>query len=135
MKTLDPTDAWYRSDYENGDDGLNFSTAHGFNYHQGPEWVWLMGFYLKAVLHFQSSDTVFHPQLFTHNHFIKSRCWHVLQTLRPLILEIAQNEFHGLPELTQADGRFCADSCANQAWSTATLLDLLYMLRNCLEEK
>ena len=32
----------------------------------------------------------------------------------------------GLPELTQRDGATCNDSCANQAWSVAAILDILY---------
>ena len=35
----------------------------------------------------------------------------------------------GLPELTNAGGRHCADSCSLQAWSGATVLDALEDLR------
>ena len=37
----------------------------------------------------------------------------------------------GLPELTNASGSFCRDSCRTQAWSVATLLDALYDM-DCL---
>jgi glycogen debranching enzyme len=46
IKTLDPKDRQYNGDYINSDN------THGWNYHQGPEWVWPVGFFLKAQLLF-----------------------------------------------------------------------------------
>ena len=39
FKTLDVYDRDYIADYFNHDDSEEFKKAHGFNYHNGPEWV------------------------------------------------------------------------------------------------
>ncbi|EIE82182.1 glycogen debranching enzyme [Rhizopus delemar RA 99-880] len=111
MKTLDPADQQYRPYYHNSDDSEDFQTAKGRNYHQGPEWLWPLGYFLRAALHFQAI-----PQQ------------EIARILREHRKYIEENVWCGLPELTNKDGEFCPDSCTTQAWSAATLLDLIHDL-------
>ena len=39
VKTLDPYDPDYVANYNLNDNSDNFATAHGLNYHNGPEWM------------------------------------------------------------------------------------------------
>lgn len=126
MRTLDPSDWNYRPDYNNGEDSTDFATSKGRNYHQGPEWVWCMGYFLRAYLlfhHLASSDghtaegdpsadilTALNERLQDHMRWIK------------------ESPYAGLTELTNKDGALCPDSSPTQAWSTSCLLDLYYDL-------
>ncbi|RWS27560.1 glycogen debranching enzyme-like isoform X2 [Leptotrombidium deliense] len=116
MKTLDPSDWNYRGDYVNSDDSSDYKTAQGFNYHQGPEWLWPLGYYLRAYFIFSDDKSAainyIKQSLSKHYKYIESSAW------------------FGLPELTNSEGRFCADSCEIQAWSLATILDVLYDIQN-----
>jgi len=116
MRTLDPHDKRYAPHYDNGSDTDDFFTSKGMNYHQGPEWVWPLGFFLRAKIQFsphsektQLTNTI-HNILKKHRQYIKESVW------------------RGLPELTNKDGATCSDSCPTQAWSGATILDALYDL-------
>ena len=103
MATLDPGDQEYHPDYINSDDSDNYMTAHGRNYHQGPEWLWPTGFFLRALLKFDlmrrktKEDRVEAYQQISHR-------------LRGCKKMIHESPWRGLTELTNKNGDFCHDS-------------------------
>ncbi|CAE7367416.1 AGL [Symbiodinium natans] len=114
MRTLDPSDKEYRGDYHNDNDSNDQSIAHGWNYHQGPEWVWPLGFFLEAWHHFGSLETSSPaPARFA------------MQWLLPHREMLRKAPWRSLPELTNSNGEHCHHSCPAQAWSLATLLSAL----------
>ncbi|XP_011685016.1 PREDICTED: glycogen debranching enzyme isoform X2 [Wasmannia auropunctata] len=126
MKTLDPADWAYNGDYDNANDGTDIKVAHGWNYHQGPEWIWPIGYFLRARLHFASlvndknelRRTVALTEAIISRHFI----------------EASVNHWRGLPELTNKDGNYCKDSCRTQAWSASVILEVLHDLQKIKRE-
>eukprot|EP00761_Pharyngomonas_kirbyi_P011085 gb/GECH01011109.1/.p1 GENE.gb/GECH01011109.1/~~gb/GECH01011109.1/.p1 ORF type:complete len:1732 (+),score=240.69 gb/GECH01011109.1/:1-5196(+) len=117
MKTLDPRDWAYRGNYHNSVDSEDFHTARGFNYHQGPEWVWCRGYFLRAKLRFPEND-------------LSSERVLVVQMLSFLRRHLMTSPWNSLPELTNENGAHCSDSCDAQSWSVATVLDTLYDVQN-----
>ncbi|CEM21760.1 unnamed protein product [Vitrella brassicaformis CCMP3155] len=120
IKTLDPSDLNYRGVYDNANDGEDKSVAHGFNYHQGPEWVWPVGYFLMAKLAFLRS--INSP---TISPAVKWECMRHLKTHRK---HIVVDPWMSLPELTNESGSPCHFSCPAQAWSIATLLAFMSSL-------
>lgn len=117
MATLDPADLNYRPYYINSEDSDDFATSKGRNYHQGPEWLWPTGFFLRALLKFdlkrRDSD--------------EGRTEAFQQVTRRLTgckKMIEESVWAGLQELTQKNGEYCGDSSPTQAWSAGCLIDL-----------
>jgi len=124
VRTLDPTDMNYNGDYTQGDSN-DHKTAGGFNYHNGPEWVWPLGYFLRAKLHFPSP----HPSSGPRGRGGAANPAQVVHKfLRHHRTYIATSHYRGLPELTNTNGAHCAGSCEVQAWSSACILDALYHL-------
>ncbi|KAI6042102.1 glycoside hydrolase family 13 protein [Pisolithus marmoratus] len=118
MKTLDPSDRQYRPNYDNSNDSDDPSVAKGLNYHNGPEWGWPLGYFLRAYLYFdtrvgEGRDDAMWTLHRLHRALLKPRN------------HIRTDPWAGLPELTNENGAFCRDSCNSQAWSASTMLDFL----------
>jgi glycogen debranching enzyme len=122
MRTLDPSDLNYRPYYINSDDSDDFATSKGRNYHQGPEWVWCMGYFLRALHHFHLENS---------EEGVRNRAITDLYQILTVRLKyhrnwIRESPWAGLTELTNKDGDLCHDSSPSQAWSTGCLLDLYF---------
>lgn len=109
MKTLDPADHDYRPYYHNSDDSSDYYVANGFNYHNGPEWLWPVGYFFRASMRFKRGVTTRMKQMLSFIKKAQIGSWAC-----------------GLPELTNKDGEVCGDGCQSQAWSIASILDTLY---------
>lgn len=103
MATLDPSDYNYRPNYINSDDSNDFHTAKGRNYHNGPEWLWPTGFFLRAMLRF--------GLLRAKGEDERTECYQqVTKRLAGCVQAIQDSDWAGLTELTNQNGAFCGDS-------------------------
>ncbi|KAJ3611144.1 hypothetical protein NHX12_021160 [Muraenolepis orangiensis] len=119
LKTLDPDDMVYCGVYNNELDNDNYNLARGFNYHQGPEWLWPVGYFLRAKLYFAKKMG---PEIYESTvHMVKN-------ILSQHSVHLERSSWKGLPELTNENGQYCPFSCETQAWSIATVLEVLYDL-------
>jgi glycogen debranching enzyme len=127
--TLDKSDWAYNGNYNNDDDGANKQTAKGWNYHQGPEWLWVAGVYLSAKLKV--------------GHLMKNkngdedawrRCVEEVKTkIHTYSTHLRESPWCSLPELTNANGNPCPYSCPAQAWSVGCFLETLHTLDALLQ--
>lgn len=132
MRTLDPSDYNYRPYYINSEDSEDFATSKGRNYHQGPEWVWCYGYFLRAFHYFN-----FHTNIRCQNEPKDKPSSYLYQQLYNRLAGhrewLKNSEWRGLTELTNKDGEICNDSSPTQAWSSGCLLDVFYDLWSAYE--
>uniref|UniRef100_A0A8C3XST5 Glycogen debranching enzyme n=1 Tax=Chelydra serpentina TaxID=8475 RepID=A0A8C3XST5_CHESE len=119
MKTLDPDDMVYCGVYDNALDNDNYNVAKGFNYHQGPEWLWPIGYFLRAKLYFSK---LIGPEMYAKTVVL------IKNVLSHHYVHLERSSWKGLPELTNENGQYCPFSCESQAWSIAVILEVLYDL-------
>ena len=103
MATLDPSDLNYRPYYNNSEDSTDFATSKGRNYHQGPEWLWPTGFFLRALLKFDLMRRE------TKEGRVEA-FQQVTRRLEGCKKAIRESPWAGLAELTNRNGEFCGDS-------------------------
>ncbi|KAL9597440.1 MAG: hypothetical protein Q9219_005132 [cf. Caloplaca sp. 3 TL-2023] len=118
MATLDPSDLNYRPYYINSEDSSDFSTSKGRNYHQGPEWLWPTGFFLRALLKFdlqRKSTSAERTEAFQQ----------ITRRLEGCKVAIQESPWAGLAELTQKNGEFCGDSVSQEP---VRLLKMAHMI-------
>jgi glycogen debranching enzyme len=118
IKTLDPSDYNYNGYYDNSNDSDDPRISHGYNYHNGPEWLWPMGYYLRSVMHYSKNED-------------RDVVKRYIQTyLSKYYISIHNSDWKGLPELTDENGQDCMFSCPSQAWSIASILEACYEFIN-----
>ena len=103
MATLDPSDLNYRPNYNNSEDSTDFATSKGRNYHQGPEWLWPTGFFLRALLKFDLMRRKTEAEKMESFQQVTRRLAGCKQAIK-------DSPWKGLTELTNKDGSYCGDS-------------------------
>lgn len=103
MATLDPSDLQYRPYYNNSEDSTDFATAKGRNYHQGPEWLWPTGFFLRALLKF---DLMRRDSQEARTEAFQQ----ITRRLQGCKKAIEESPWAGLVELTNKNGEPCGDT-------------------------
>ncbi|XP_028289153.1 glycogen debranching enzyme-like [Parambassis ranga] len=119
MKSLDPDDLVYCGVYNNDLDNNNFNQAKGFNYHQGPEWLWPVGYFLRAKLYFAKKlgGETYDRTVDLVKNILSHHAAH-----------LDRSPWKGLPELTNENGQHCPFSCESRSTSIAAVLEVMYDL-------
>uniref|UniRef100_A0A8C2DDU8 Glycogen debranching enzyme n=1 Tax=Cyprinus carpio TaxID=7962 RepID=A0A8C2DDU8_CYPCA len=84
-----------------------------------PEWLWPIGYFLRAKIYFAKKlgkDTY------------DKTVYLVKNVLSRHYVHMERSSWKGLPELTNENGQYCPFSCETQAWSLATVLEVLHDL-------
>ena len=89
--TLSDNHNFFSAFYNNSNDSSDPKIAHGFSYHNGPEWVWLYGFYLVAKINFEGDK-------------LSKR--KVMTLLQEHVKHLQRSEWQSLTELTNKNGEF-----------------------------
>uniref|UniRef100_A0A0N4ZYY6 Glycogen debranching enzyme n=1 Tax=Parastrongyloides trichosuri TaxID=131310 RepID=A0A0N4ZYY6_PARTI len=131
IKTLDPQDWAYCGNYNNSD-SQDKKTACGWNYHQGPEWLWVACYYLKAKL-----EIAWRRKLEGHRKDWTDTCKEIAKQLYIYEEYLDNSLWASLPELTNENGAYCPPSCEAQAWTIGCLLEVIHRFNqlNKLDEK
>ena len=82
---------------------------------QGPEWVWPVGYFLRAYLLMSRA----------RGKEVDAARSFAMAVLSGHFVEVQHSHWRGIPELTQAKGRFCPGSNPIQAWSMSCLLEVM----------
>lgn len=118
IKTLDESDFNYNGYYDNSNDSYDRRIAQGFNYHNGPEWLWPVGYFLRSLLFYSKED----------NQKKQESISYVKKHLGKLYDCMNSTDWKSLPELTNKNGQVCSHSCISQAWSFATIIEVTHDL-------
>lgn len=82
VKTLSKHHEEYVMYYDNSDDSNVFKIAHGFSYHNGPEWVWIYGYFLMAAIKVYGKEELsankFYSYLLNHKKYIHENEWYCI---------------------------------------------------------
>lgn len=100
VRTLDPLDEEFRPIYNLNDTSEDKYSTNGFNYHNGPAWVWLTGFYLRALKLFFGTTPEYYD---------------IVSKLHEYA---CQSPWFGLPEVIET-----YNACPIQSWSVACALE------------
>uniref|UniRef100_A0A914BV47 Glycogen debranching enzyme n=1 Tax=Acrobeloides nanus TaxID=290746 RepID=A0A914BV47_9BILA len=125
IKTLDPED-WAYNGYYNQADSENKQTACGWNYHQGPEWLWIAAVYLNAKIKIAN---ILKQESENGAKIWEEALTEVKNYLLVYTRHIDSTPWSSLPELTNANGENCSGSCPAQAWSVGCLLEVMETLQ------